>query len=117
MDWKEALLAQSQQMGIAPDASTTENIPTPTAPEQQYDATRHPALHIVMERKGRAGKTATIIEGFIWPDSEVRNVAAQLKHRLGVGGSARGGEILLQGDLRTQARDALLSLGFKSVKL
>lgn len=113
MDWKEALMAQSREMGIEPTGQ--ESAPEP-APEAVYEPAAHPPLHILMERKGRAGKTATIIEGFVWPDAEVRKVAAALKTRLGTGGSARGGEILLQGDVRQAARQALTALGFRRLK-
>lgn len=60
-----------------------------------------------MERKGRGGKTATIIEGFPGSDSELKALATRLKQQLGVGGSARGGEILIQGDCRQRLRELL----------
>lgn len=63
---------------------------------------------IFYERKGRGGKEVTIIE---CPDSmtddDVANLAKVLKNRLGTGGSARGAEILLQGDKRNALPDAL----------
>ncbi len=60
-----------------------------------------------MERKGRGGKTATIIEGFPGTDDELKALATRLKQQLGVGGSARDGEILIQGDCRTRLRELL----------
>lgn len=60
-----------------------------------------------MERKGRGGKTATIIEGFTGTDDELKALATRLKQQLGVGGSARGGEILIQGDCRQRLREIL----------
>ena len=68
-------------------------------------------LHVLMERKGRAGKVATIIEGFSLTDEEVAEIASQLKKRLGIGGSSRGGEILLQGDRRREAAELLRAMG------
>ena len=68
---------------------------------------------MVVDRKGRKGKTATIIEGFELPDEEVADVAARLKKRLGTGGSSRGGEILIQGDCAVKAAEALRAMGFK----
>lgn len=67
-----------------------------------------------MERKGRGGKTATIVSGFTIDDDAVASVAAALKKRLATGGSARGGEILIQGDRRADVIDALRALGFKA---
>ena len=71
-------------------------------------------LDIVLERKGRAGKTATIITGFTVSDDAVADIAAQLKRSLGTGGSARGGEILIQGDRRLDVLRLLTEKGFKA---
>ncbi len=70
-------------------------------------------LVISFERKGRAGKSATIISGFTLPNEEVEDIASKLKSRLGTGGSARGGEILIQGDRRDDVRKLLQQMGFK----
>ena len=50
---------------------------------------------------------------FTLDDGGVADVAARLKKRLGTGGSARGGEILIQGDCAAKAAEALRSMGFK----
>lgn len=47
----------------------------------------------------RRGKLATIITGFQGSDEELQGLASRLKQKLAVGGSARDGEILLQGDV------------------
>lgn len=77
---------------------------------------RKPRLDIILDRKGRAGKTATIIAGFSGEqtDAEASSVASELKRRLATGGSVRGGEILLQGDRRAQAAEILRELGYAS---
>lgn len=69
---------------------------------------------MLLDKKGRKGKAATIVAGFTLPDEEVEGVARQLKTRLGCGGSARGGEILIQGDKRREVAEALSALGFSS---
>lgn len=70
-------------------------------------------LTISYERKGRSGKEATIISGFTLSHEEVAEIASTLKSKLGTGGSARGGEILIQGDRREKAAQLLRSMGFK----
>ena len=71
-------------------------------------------LQVVIERKGRGGKTATIIAGFddSTPDEEITSLAARLKQRLGTGGSARGGEILIQGERRKDVVELLRAEGY-----
>lgn len=77
------------------------------------EAVKKDTLRVVIDRKGRKGKTATIIEGFTIADDEVEAIGAMLKKKLGVGGSARGGEILIQGDFSVKVKDLLLKEGYK----
>lgn len=107
-DWKDALAALSNS-GTIPQAeeSPVQEDNTPLKPQKKE------TLNIFFEKKGRNGKTATIIEGFTCTDDELANVARQLKQRIGVGGSSRGGEILLQGDWRTRAAEILRKMGYK----
>lgn len=94
----------------------------PTLPQGQDTPCPEPApvaepagrLDIVYERKGRAGKQATIICGFTCSDERVKEIASQLKKRLATGGSVRGGEILIQGDRRSDVLSALTGMGLKA---
>lgn len=70
-------------------------------------------LHIFVEKKGRAGKTATIVTGFRCSDARLRQIASDLKNGLGCGGSCRDGEILVQGDRRDEAAHRLRQMGYK----
>lgn len=106
MDWKDALGAlQGLPEG---EDSSPEKIESEAKPKQKGK------LNVVVEKKGRGGKTATIVEGFSIPDEEVAEIAAIIKKRLGTGGSARGGEILIQGSRRDDVVAALRSLGLKA---
>lgn len=116
-DWKDALssLLESASgdedvvicgnaVGISADSSASD-----------ADAKTHPVLRLFFEKKGRGGKAVTIVEGFAADGSEDEdcgNLAAILKKRLGRGGSARGGEILIQGDCRVQLREMLKEMGY-----
>ncbi len=98
-----------------PDLPTGDDLPQPA--EASSSRPSPVRLDIVLERKGRAGKTATIITGFAAggvDDAEVSRVASVLKSRLGTGGSARGGEILVQGDRRSDVLRELQSMGYKA---
>lgn len=107
MDWKEALGKLSREDFPAPDPSEEEEIAKPAA-EKKTDL-----LRVVIDRKQRKGKTATIVEGFTCPEDELKRIASDLKSRIGAGGSARGGEILVQGDCVAKVADALRGMGYK----
>ena len=106
--WQDRLAALRGTL----DPDTEDQPAQETAPEQARNV-QSEALNIVYERKGRAGKQATIIEGFTIPDHEVAQLASKLKSSLGTGGSARGGEILIQGDRRDDVRKFLKANGYK----
>ncbi len=84
----------------------------PTTRKEEPSRVSRPKLNVSIEKKGRAGKTATIISGF-GPDDDIQQVASTIKSKLATGGSARGGEILIQGDRRDDVRRLLNQLGYK----
>lgn len=108
MDWKNSLEALRQSLPEGDDAPDTPDLPKSGAQAQTG------RLDIILDRKGRKGKAATIVAGFTVGDDEVEALAGRLKQRLGVGGSARGGEILIQGDKRREVLDALTLWGYKA---
>ncbi len=61
--------------------------------------------------KKRFGKLVTIVEGL--DEKEIDKIAKELKHMLATGGTSKEGIIMLQGDHRAKAKEALLKLGFK----
>lgn len=107
MDWKSQLESLRGQMGPMPEEPAAD-VAAPQSPRQQA------RLDVMLDRKGRKGKEATIVAGFTVDDTQVEEVAARLKKRLGCGGSARGGEILIQGDKRSQVSALLTELGLKN---
>ena len=112
IDWKEAL-GKAFDMPVSDGNSDTPPADTPANGDAVQQQGKR-MLDIVLERKGRAGKQATIVTGFACDEAALKDVASQLKRHLGVGGSARGGEILIQGDFRQRVLDKLLAMGFKA---
>lgn len=73
-------------------------------------------LRIKMERAGRKGKTVTIVTGFVGTDNDLKELGKMLKTKLSTGGSAKDGEIILQGDVRPAVKELLHKAGYSQTK-
>ena len=62
--------------------------------------------------KHRAGKIAIIIKGFVGTAANMKALCKILKAKCGVGGSAKNGEIIIQGDLRDKVMNILAKEGY-----
>ena len=105
MDWKKRL-------GVV--YSTNPDFKYQTE-ETQEETTLPPSrqrLIVRIDRRGRAGKQVTLIEGFKGSGDDLAALAKTLKVKCGVGGTAKDGEITIHGDLRDKVTALLTSMGY-----
>ena len=75
-------------------------------PENQH-------LEIWIDKKHRGGKLATLVKGFIGSEADLKSLGKLLKIKCGVGGSAKDGVIIIQGNMREKVMEILNRKGYK----
>lgn len=84
---------------------------------QTEEATLEPSrqrLTVRIDRRQRAGKQVTLVDGFVGTQEDLSALAKILKTRCGVGGTAKDGQITVQGDLRDKITALLTSMGYNA---
>ena len=102
------------------------NVVYSTNPDKQYEnigeeeaealPKNQQKLRINMEKKGRGGTTVTLVKGFIGTEDDLKELGKLLKTKCGVGGSAKEGEIIIQGDFKQRIIDLLKAEGYTQTK-
>jgi translation initiation factor 1 len=72
-------------------------------------------LYVSIDRKQRKGKEVTLVEGFAGHPDDLKELGKRLKSKCGVGGTAKDGEIIIQGNMRDKVMNLLEDEGY-SVK-
>lgn len=106
-DWKKRL---GVVFSTNPDFKYEEEVaeePATIEPSKQN-------LIVAIDRKGRGGKQVTLVTGFVGTDDDLADLGRTLKVKCGVGGSAKDGEITIQGDFRDRVVTLLKDMGYKA---
>ena len=106
-DWKKRLgVVYSTNPDFEYEESVEEEEITP-APSQQR-------LTVSIDRRNRGGKQVTIVRGFRGKEEDLASLGRILKVKCGVGGSAKNGEITVQGDFRDKVTALLKEMGYNA---
>jgi len=73
-------------------------------------------LRVQLDKKSRGGKQVTLVSGFVGREDDLKALGKLLQNKCGVGGSAKNGEILIQGDHRDTVLELLKNSGYKAKK-
>lgn len=108
-DWKDRLnVVYSTNPDFQYETEAQEETPTLSAGQQK--------LRVQLDRKNRGGKVVTLVTGFIGTDEDLKELGKLLKSKCGVGGSAKDGEIIVQGGFKQKVIDLLQKEGYTQTK-
>ena len=106
-DWKSRLgVVYSTNPDFQYDMAGTEEAQT-LPPEKQR-------LIVAIDRRNRGGKQVTLVTGFAGTQDDLKELGKTLKTRCGVGGTAKDGEITIQGDFRDKVVALLREMGYNA---
>lgn len=99
-DWKSRL-------GVVYSTNKDFKYQTDEVAEEETPSNSAQKLIVSIDRRNRGGKQVTLIKGFRGRTEDLEALAKKLKTRCGVGGSAKDGEIIIQGDFRDKVLEIL----------
>lgn len=73
-------------------------------------------LYVSIDRKQRAGKEVTLVEGFVGAEEDLKELGKLLKNKCGVGGTVKDNEIMIQGNFKDKIFDLLVKEGYQVKK-
>jgi translation initiation factor 1 len=107
-DWKARIgMVYSTNPDFNYQSDSNDNNQETLPPSQQK-------LIVGIDRRNRGGKQVTLVSGFVGNDEDLATLGKLLKTKCGTGGSAKDGEILIQGDFRDKVVQTLKSLGYQA---
>jgi translation initiation factor 1 len=132
-DWKSALAAlgatedtsdkkektdidRKKRVGVVYSTNPDFEYSDDSQEETEIQPKNQQKLRLSMERAGRGGKTVTLVKGYVGSEEDINALCKLLKQKCGVGGSVKGGEIIIQGDHRQRLVEILKNEGYTQTK-
>lgn len=106
-DWKSRL-------GVVFSTNSDFEYDTDSTIEEETLSPAKQNLRIALDKRNRKGKKVTLIADFVGSEDDLKDLCKMLKSKLGVGGSAKEGEIIIQGDFRQKILDILKAAGYRA---
>lgn len=106
-DWK-------QRLGVVYSTNPDFKYEQESVTEDETLAPEKQKLTVSIDRRCRAGKQVTLVSGFVGSESDLKELGKTLKVKCGVGGTAKDGEITIQGDLRDKVTALLCDMGYRA---
>ena len=106
-DWK-------QRLGVVYSTNPDFKYEQESITEDETLAPEKQNLTVSIDRRCRAGKQVTLVSGFVGSESDLKELGKTLKVKCGVGGTAKDGEITIQGDLRDKVTALLCAMGYRA---
>lgn len=106
-DWKNRL-------GVVYSTNPDFKYQEESLPEAETLPPAKQRLIVGIDRRNRGGKQVTLVTGFVGKEEDLKELGRQLKVKCGVGGSAKEGEITVQGDLRDKVTALLKEWGYNA---
>lgn len=106
-------MSKKQPIGVVYSTNPDYQYQYDEEPEAETLAPEKQRLRVSLDRHHRGGKTVTLVKGFVGTDEDLQALGKILKGKCGVGGSAKDGEIIIQGDQQEIVRAALTAAGYR----
>ena len=106
-DWK-------QRLGVVYSTDPNFNYATEETAEAETLEPSRQRLTVTIDRRNRGGKQVTLVSGFVGTQEDLAALGKTLKVKCGVRGSAKDGEITIQGDLRDKVTELLRNMGYNA---
>lgn len=106
-DWK-------QRLGVVYSTNPDFKYEQESVTEDETLTPEKQKLTVSIDRRCRAGKQVTLVSGFVGSESDLKELGKTLKVKCGVGGTAKDGEITIQGDLRDKVTELLCAMGYRA---